>query len=205
MTPQEQTLQSRITNSAHRDAVRNIFGLASRLNAERAKLKADASLSDIGREEKAAAFAKSLVKTLSELTRPARRAKADVAAKRAAFKLPEIDKTDLVGELRRAEIRGFLRPLSLDERTRAAATDDEIAEAVLNASPMLSGLPIDRYERIKNAYLEKKFGPQIQALEAADEEHEAVEAAATMTRRELLNASGMSANDFAALEKSHET
>jgi hypothetical protein len=76
-------------------------------------------LSAVGRREKEAAFAKSLVRNFVELGRPCRLAKADAAAKRESFKLPEPDKSDVVAELGRQEIRSYVRSLPRDEQMQA--------------------------------------------------------------------------------------
>jgi hypothetical protein len=64
----EQTLTERIRpGSPFRENVKHIFGLSSRLAAERRKLAADQSLSDVGRREKEVKFAKELVRDFAEL------------------------------------------------------------------------------------------------------------------------------------------
>lgn len=182
-----------------------MFGLSSRLNAEHRKLQDDPSLSDQGRREKAAAFAKSLVPNLVELSKPLSRARSDAAAKRAGFKLPEIDKADTVGELKRQELRNYVRNLPSSDRAAAIDTlGDDAIYAVLNAPPALSGLPPDRHEFLKTRYLERQFGKQMRDLDAIDEDTEAVQAAAQMVRRDLQIASGLNNHDFETLEKTHE-
>ncbi len=206
MTPQEQTIQSRITNTVHRDVVRNIFGLSTRLSNERTKLKADQTISEIGRREKEAAFAKSLVKDHVHLTGPLRRARADLEARRASFKLPAIDRTDSVGELRRQEIRAHTRSLPLDGRlTFVASLNDEQLLAVLYAPSLLSGLPQDRYEHIKSAYIDRQFGKQMRALEDVDEETTILESASTIVRRDLQKATGLGDVAFETLVESYGT
>ncbi len=206
MKPAEQTLLSLVRpDSAHHEAIRHLFGLSARLEAERTRLAQDTTLSEIGAREKAAAFAKTLVRSLAELSRPSRIAKADISARRASFMLPAIDKTDVVSESKRQEIRTFIRSLPLPAKMPALeGLGDAGTLAVLDAPAVLSGLPPDRHEFLKTRYLEKLFGSQIRALEANDEEHDAVDSAATMVRKDLQDASGLGFNDFAALVKSHE-
>lgn len=161
MTPEE-TLTSRIRlSSPLRENVKHLFGLSSRLAAERRKLESDQNLSPLGKREKEAAFAKSLVRNFVELGRPCRLAKADAAAKRESFKLPEPDKSDVVAELGRQEIRSYVRSLPRDEQMQAIERlGDTAVLAILHAPPMLSGLPEDRYQHVKNAYIERQFGSQ---------------------------------------------
>jgi hypothetical protein len=89
--PQD-TLKSRIAPGTPRtdqlrSIVNNIFGLSSRLSKERSSLSVDKDLSLEGRRKQEAEFAKTLMKPLSELTRPLRLAKGEIAAKRAYTKL----------------------------------------------------------------------------------------------------------------------
>jgi hypothetical protein len=131
--------------------------------------------------------------------------KADAAAKRASFKIPEFDKTDAVGELKRQELRTFVRNLPSGERVAALDTlGEDGVLAVLDAPPALSGIPADRHQFVRTRYLESKFGPQLRELELVDEDNTAFEAAATMVRKELQTATDLGNSDFAALEKSHE-
>ncbi len=192
-------------DSAHRETIRHLFGLGSRFEAERARLAADRNISDVGRRGQEAAFAKTLVRDIVELTRPLRRAKADISAKRAALQPKPIDRSDVVAELQRRELREFVRSLPFEKRLEAVfGLSDAHLEAITSAPSILSGLPQDRYDKIVEMQREKQFGAQIRALEAHGEEHEAVESAAVMVRRDLQKATGLGANDFSALEKSFE-
>jgi hypothetical protein len=138
VTQAEQTILSRTRQESHREPIKHLFGLQSRRAAKRRELESDQSLSDIGRRERESEFAKSLIPNLVELTKPLRRAKADAAAARAKIKLPEIDKTDLVGELRRREIRDYVRGLPLGERMKAVdSLDGDQLVAILDAPAML--------------------------------------------------------------------
>ncbi len=188
-----------------RGVIGNLFGLSGRLANERARLSADRNISDVGRREELSKVAKSLVKNLAELSRPARVARMDFAAKRAAIKVRSLDSHDAVGELRRQEVRTYLRSLPFADRVPALDTlGDDAVLAVLDAAPSLSGLPPDRHEFIKARYLEKLFGPQMKDLESIEDDYVCVESAQQMVGRDLQAASGLGANDFAELVKSHE-
>jgi hypothetical protein len=154
MLLQQQTLIERA--GPHRENVRHLFGLSDRLANEKRRLESDQNLSPIGRREKEAEFAKPLIRNFVELSRAVRLAKADAAAKRANFKLPAHDKTDIVGEQKRQELRTFLRNLPSSERVAALDTlGNDGVLAVLDAPPALSGIPADRHEFIKTRYLER--------------------------------------------------
>jgi len=205
MTPAETLIERIRPGSPLRENVKHLFGLSSRLAAERRKLESDQSLSAVGRREKEVKFAKELVRNLAELSRPLRRSREDAAARRSNFKLPETDKTDAVSELRRQELRAFLRNLPLGARVAALDTlGDDGVLAVLDAPPALSGIPADRHEFIRTRYLEEKFGPQLRALESVDEDNAALESAVTMVRRDLQIGSGLANAEFESLLRAHE-
>ena len=146
-----------------------------------------------------------LVRNFEELSRPVRLAKADAAAKRASFTLPPTDKTDMAGELRRQEMRAYVRSLPLEDRMNAVEKlDDTAILAILDAPAMLSGLPEDRHAHIKNAYLEHQFGKQLRELESVDEDNTALEAAAVMVRRDLQMGAGLTNAEFEVLKREHE-
>lgn len=209
MTPRDVLISRIAPNAPRTDLLRgivgNLFGLSQRLDAERSKLKADTGLSDVGRREKEAEFARGLVKNLIELTKPLRRGQAEAAAKRAAMQPKPIDRSDIVGELQRRELREFVRSLPLEKRVEAVFTlGDEHLEAITSAPAILSGLPDDRYAKIVEIQREKQFGSQIRALESDDEDLTAVGSAGQMVRRNLQVASGLSDADFLALENTYE-
>jgi hypothetical protein len=128
-----------------------------------------------------------------------------VEARRANIKLPPIDKSDAVGELRRQEVRTYLRSLPIEDRVKTLdMLGDDATVAVIDAAPALSGLLADHHQFVKTRYLEKQFGSQIKELEMIEEDHAAVEAAAQIVRRDLQFATGLGNADFSALEKSFE-
>ncbi len=107
--------------------------------------------------------------------------------------------------MKRAEIRAHTRSLPLPERLKfVEGLDDTQVLAILDAPAMLSGLPDDRYSHVKRAYFEKQFGARMKELESIEDDFIGVESAQQMVRRDLQIASGLSDNDFATLERSHE-
>src|SRR5206468_10929887 len=73
---------------------------------------------------------------------------------RSRLGLPPPDKTDAVGELRRAELRTYVRGLPLHERMALAQNDPEVRAAVLHASPLLTGLPPEAHAALLDQAIE---------------------------------------------------
>jgi hypothetical protein len=121
-------------------------------------------------------------------------AKREIAEKRSKLTLQPIDRTDLVGEMRRAEMRAFLRSMPDDQRRSYVAAnlehlDPEMALAIVSAPPELSGvLGSDRAVLVDRA-LAAQHGDAIKEVieleRAADIASFAVEAVRTEIARDV--------------------
>jgi hypothetical protein len=92
------------------------------------------------------------------------RAREEVAAKRAKLTLP-VDKTDVYGLQRRAELRAYLRGLPDGERRAIGASfenlDPEMALAIREMPPALSGMLESDHKRLLDHALQEKHGDAI--------------------------------------------
>lgn len=115
-----------------------------------------------------------------------------------ALKAP--DRADLFAEMQRAEARAFLRAQPETERIRIAieTKDPTIREAIVHASPELSGLKADTHELVRSAMLEGLHGPQLKKLGADDAMLADVEAGIAEALADVRRESGLSADQFAA-------
>jgi hypothetical protein len=89
---------------------------------------------------------------LAKASEPIRRGLAHFQARRENLRTPPPNPNDVVGELRRQEIRSFLASLPLEQRVSAArelAKDPDGASAILDAPAVLSGLPNEHFEQLK--------------------------------------------------------
>jgi hypothetical protein len=114
--------------------------------------------------------------------------------------LQPADKTDAVGFGRRAEIRGWLRSLSANERNafvgQISKLDPEIALAIVEVGPELSGvLAADRDQLLDRALL-AQHGPAIQEVEELERSIELADRALSMAREELATEAGVDLTKF---------
>ena len=117
-----------------------------KLEAHRAAAAASGQFTEAGLAEDAKKFALSqLAPTLHRGRLEIAAAKKDVAERRAKLTVRSPDKTDLVGAMRRQEMRGWLRSLPDQKRRDYIAgnidrLDAEMALAIMEAPAELSGV-----------------------------------------------------------------
>ena len=192
-----------------KEAATAVFGQVSKLEARKAELDADKTLSPEGRRIKLAEFVKTdLAKHLAWAAKPIRTTLAESQVKRDAFVIPTPDRTDPVAEMRRAEMRTYVRSLQPGERM-SAVFDPAMAEAVLDAPPALSGFKGDNAAafvgQITDYRREQLFGAKLKALDAADSPYTEANNAVSIVHRELQQASGLHPAEFDNLVKTFET
>lgn len=173
-------------------------------------LEGDRNLTPTGARSKMAETIRT--KTLAEFaqaSRPVRKALSHTEAQRAGLTLPPVDRTDQVGEMRRKEIRDFLR--SLPPQARRVRAEDlarhpEGQAAIFDAPDYLSGLddaslgmPESRtFERMKSAAIHQIHGSRLAELDGIESDYQEVAQVAAMVRNELFEKSGMSREGFEA-------
>jgi hypothetical protein len=193
-------LLRRFSAAPHVEGLRTVlnsaFLLGEQVDIAKARAANDPHLSDTGRKAAVAKFAIDNVKPLIEVTAPMRKAGRWNQARRESLKVPEPSRDDLVGELRRQELRAFARSLPMVERLPFAM---EHPEAILAAPRALSGLPEDQYSRVRESYIAAKFGPEIREIEVLDEDLSIVKAAHDLALNELRANAGMGEQSFSKL------
>jgi hypothetical protein len=100
-----------------------------------------------------------------------KRAKADVAERKAKFKIEGPDPLDIAAAFRRMEIRTFLRDMKSEEQREYFAKyggnlPSEVAMAVLELPPEYSGVSAPQHERLGQQALAARYGNEI--LETAE-------------------------------------
>lgn len=183
-------------------AIQQIFEIDSRFRQKLDAVQSDVKLSPKGREAEISNFVrKDLMPQLAAATRPMRKARAHSQSRRSILEEPlAVDPKDAVGELRRQEIRTYLRSLPQHERLSAAnqlVGDDAGASAILDASPALSGLPEPFYGELRKAVAERINGPALEDLAAIESDFGQGDAAAGIVMNDLLKASGLTPKAFA--------
>ncbi|WP_221126977.1 hypothetical protein [Rhizobium lentis] len=127
----------------------------------------------------------------------------EIEQRRAAMKPFEHDPTDLVGELRRQEVRTWLRSLPPEERTTAVrrSSDPMIKEAALSVPVELTGLPQSARDDLTRELIEARYGEEIEAIDFLEEAVKAVENAFDAAREEIREEMGLVRHEFDALVK----
>ncbi|WP_429820283.1 hypothetical protein [Ensifer sp. B1-9] len=110
------------------------------------------------------------------------------------------DPKDIVSEMRRQEVRAWLRTLKPEERTKAVrnASDPLIKEAALSVPAEVSGLLPSTRDDLTRELIEARYGDEIAALNELDEAVSTVERAVDGARDDVREALGMVPHDFNA-------
>lgn len=127
--------------------------------------------------------------------------KAELKARREALAAPKIDRTDLLAELQRQEVRAWLRGMAPEARHVALLgdADGSLVEAVLTAPAALSGLNgLNETVRgqIVDAYLQNRHGETLAGMEIEEEGLTVAEAALRGALNELQDAVALPAHLF---------
>ncbi|MGU3449703.1 hypothetical protein [Methylobacterium sp. 391_Methyba4] len=183
-------------------AIQQVFEIDDRFRSKLAAVQSDVKLSAKGRETEIANFVRrDLMPDLARATRSVRKARKHAQSRRAVLEEPlQVDPKDAVGELRRQEIRSYLRGLSEHQRLSVAnqfIRDDASASAILDAPPALSGLSEPFYGQLRTAVAERINGPALQDLAAVEADFGQGDAAAGIVMNDLVKASGLTAKAFA--------
>ncbi|ANL55081.1 hypothetical protein AMC82_CH03923 [Rhizobium phaseoli] len=129
-----------------------------------------------------------------------RRFRKEVDSRRAAMKPFDHDPKDIVSEMRRQEVRAWLRTLKPDERTKAvrSASDPLIKEAALSVPVELTGLLPSTRDGLTRELIEARYGDEIAALNELDAAVSTVERAVDGARDDVRESLGMTPHDFNA-------
>lgn len=129
-----------------------------------------------------------------------RRFRKEVEARRAAMKPFDHDPKDIVSEMRRQEVRSWLRTMTPDERTRAVrgASDPLIKEAALSVPVELTGLLPSTRDDLTRELIEARYGDEIAAINELDEAVKTVERAVDGARDDVRESLGMVEHAFNA-------
>ena len=181
--------------------IHRIFDISDRFRVRQSEIEADQKLSTVGRRAALAQLVRTdLMPDLAKATRPVRKALSYAAAQRAGLQDPvRVDPNDAVGEMRRQEIRTFMRSLQPHERMSTAnqlIQDDAGAAAILDAPPVLSGLTEHFYGELRNQVAERVNGPKLAELAGVEQDYQQGQAAAGILLNDLVAASGLTAKAF---------
>lgn len=131
-----------------------------------------------------------LVPSLHKARTTIRKAKGEVAERKSKLSVERPDKSDVAGAMRRAEIRNFLRAMKgNDQKNYFARYGDnlpnEVAMAILEMPPELSGVPKSRHDLLTERALANRHGPEIAEIAELGEAIAAAESAVETGRDEV--------------------
>jgi hypothetical protein len=142
-----------------------------------------------------------------------KKARTEVAERRAKLKVEGPDKTDIAAAFRRMEIRTRLHNMKPDEMTQYFAKygdnlPTEIAQAVTELPPEYSGVPQSRHDLLTQRALDAQFGNEIAEIKEIEQAIEAAESSVEAARHEVRVEVGIhdlaKFNELAApIEKKH--
>jgi hypothetical protein len=169
-------------------AICDAFSIVERFKAKADMIRRDPTLSRAGI---AAAISKArnggFGEHLGQLQRSVKVGLDSVRLERAQMCPVRPDKSDTVGEMRRASIRTFLRSLPQGERMRLAqtTTDREIVEAILHAPAELTGLPREVHAAIVDKEIEVLHGARLAQLKTLETAYEETDAALQVAANDM--------------------
>jgi len=172
--------------------VTTAFGVIDNFSRKVAEIKSNGDLSTEGhRKEIRKLYDGSFSAHMQQLLTKNAENLAKLRETRAGYTVPAPEPGDLAGELRRGEIRAWLRSLPTGERVSAAMSDDaEIRRAVIHAPAPLSGVPADVKQHVYNAELQHVHGERLAAMEKAETAYLAAEAALQLASDDLARMAG---------------
>jgi hypothetical protein len=190
-------LLKRFSTAAHVEGLRSIvesaFALGIAIDSAKKHAADDLNLSASGRTAYVSKVAQDNVRPLVQVTASMRKMGRYNAAQRENLKPPQPSRDDLVGEMRRQELRAFVRGLQMSERLQFAI---EHPEAILDAPAALSGLPEDQFSKVRESYVAAKFGPEIAETETLAEDLLTAQAARDLAMNERRVNAGLSEREF---------
>lgn len=185
-------------DGSYAPAMLNTLGAALRVSSDfeavRGKVQADKHLSLEGKRAKAAEAAKGTVKDLLEASKGQRWALAQVLGEKMHMRPRPVASEDARGELRRSEVRAYIRSLPPGQRITTAmemAADDEALDALLDAPAALSGLPAEQFKHLGDLYSQRHHGKRLAELEVMEEDAMVAKAGVDVVLNELKSASGL--------------
>jgi hypothetical protein len=174
------------TYTGLREDIATAFGIVEGFDGKAKAINGDATLSETGRRQRLQQEAAKPREHLSQLKTKAQASIASIAARKKALQPVVKDHTDPVAEMRRAELRTFLRGMSTAERNRLLFSGDrDIIEAVVDAPAALSGIDEEMRAKAVEHFMEATSGPALRDLEANEDALEAAEAALEVAGRAL--------------------
>jgi hypothetical protein len=174
------------------------FSISVNLREKLNEVRGNNRLSDIGKQEQIKQIATGApLGHLKQIRNRVGGMTTDTKNLRLALKIQPPDRSDVYGELQRAELRQFLRTaVPPAERLRAVMEDEALTEAVVLGHRSLSGLSAEQFEHVSAGYLERKFGPQLRGIDAREEVLDTLNTAVEIATKEFLRESQLTEKEI---------
>jgi hypothetical protein len=176
-------------------------------------------LSPQGRDNARRAKLRAAIRDLRDARAPINELQGKLDAKRKAVAMPKFDPSDIVGFLRRQELRAALRATANAGQRALLLEDADFCDAMLEQPPALSGLQPQQIgedrdqgnedfllvEAAKKRRLESLFAPQLAEIDAMEKTIAEANMIADIARVDLQSNSGMDSRVFAEFVKPVES
>jgi hypothetical protein len=179
-------------------------------------LQLNKDLSESGRNNARQAKLRAAIRDLRDARAPINELQGKLDAKRKAVAMPKFDQTDVVGFLRRQELRAALRSAANTGQRTLLLEDPTFADAMLEQPAALSGLHPQHgegeakdqgnqdfilVEAVKKRRLESLFAPQLAEIGEMEKIISEANMIADIARVDLQSNSGMDSRVFAEFVK----
>jgi hypothetical protein len=185
-------LLSRMQSHPLKKSLAKALDIAEHFHGDVEFLQLDKNLSDAGRRNAREGKLRAAVRDLRDAKAPIGEMQKRLDQKRAAVAIPPFKQDDIVGFLRRQELRAAMR--SMERGPRALTLQDPaFADAMLEQPPALSGLmPEENFlvESVKKERLAGLFGPQLAEIDALEQTLAEANSIVNVARNDLKANSG---------------
>jgi hypothetical protein len=198
-------------------ALARCFDIAETFQGDVEFLQLNRDLSPEGRQNAMQAKLRAAIRDLRDAKAPIGELRKKLDTKRAAVSMPKFDPADVVGFLRRQELRTALRAMENSGQRELLLEDPAFADAMLEQPPVLSGLflaedfkgtisaEIQRDRDIVAAAKEKRlagmFGRELEEIAALEQTISEANMIADLARNDLQLHSGMEPRVFGEFVK----
>jgi hypothetical protein len=218
-TPRNIQLLQQIANNPFAKMVAAAFDIPADLEKDLEAVRLDRRLSPEGRKEAAEGHLRRAIRDLRDIKKPLEEYHAKTEELRAAVRMPTFDPADVIGFLRRQELRSALRSMANAGQRELLLEDPAFADAMLEQPPALSGLQPQQIgedkskgnqdfllvEAAKKRRLESLFGPQLAAIAARETVESEALMIANVVRGDIAADSGLEPREFEAIAKPVES
>jgi hypothetical protein len=146
-------------------ALARCFDVAETFQGDVEFLQLDKNLSPQGRENARQSKLRAAIRDLRDARAPVDELQKKLDAKRKAIAMPKFDPADILGFLRRQEVRTVLRGMDEGQRAVLLASNPEFIDSMLEQPALSGAVPNQIIEAAKKERLAGLFGPQLAEIE----------------------------------------